>query len=62
MSDFILYIIVVVHPGGRFSSFYGCMRISCILRNLKDAATRPNVPFGTGGLKSLNLDISNLFI
>ena len=31
------------------------MRISRKLRNLKDAATRPNVPFGTGGHKSLNL-------
>ncbi len=35
------------------------MWISRKLRNLKDVTTRPNVPFGTGGHKSLNLGISN---
>jgi hypothetical protein len=39
----------------RFSPSDGCMRVSRKLRNLKDAATRPNVQFGTGGHKSLNL-------
>jgi hypothetical protein len=31
------------------------------LRNLKVAATRPNVPFGTGGHKSLNSGNKYLF-
>jgi hypothetical protein len=35
------------------------MTISRKLRNLKVAATRQNVPFGTGGQKSLNLDNNN---
>jgi len=56
LSDFILYIIVAAGFSLRFLPFDVCMRISRKLRNLKDAATRPNVPFGTGGYKSLNLD------
>ncbi|MHC4321227.1 MAG: hypothetical protein ACYST3_03020 [Planctomycetota bacterium] len=31
------------------------MNISCKLRNLKGAATRQNVPFGTGEHNSINL-------
>jgi len=38
------------------------MRISRKLRNLKDAATRPNVPFGAGGHKSLNLGFNTFII
>jgi len=40
---------VAVHLGGRFSSSDGYTLIFRKLRNLKDAATRPNVLFGTGG-------------
>jgi hypothetical protein len=32
----------------------GFMAIRRKLRNLKVAATRPNIPFGTGGRKSFN--------
>ncbi len=38
------------------------MKISRNLRNLKDAATSPNITFDTGGLKSLNLGFSWLAI
>jgi hypothetical protein len=50
------------------STFYYCITYFCFATMLfykiyeyqrsKDATTRPNVPFGTGGHKSLNLDIS----
>ena len=56
LSDFILYIIVAAGFSLRFSPFNWYMGISRKLRNLEVAATRPNVPFGTGGLKSPNLD------
>jgi hypothetical protein len=36
------------------------MKISRKLRNLKDAATSPNITSGTGGLKSLDLGFSRL--
>jgi hypothetical protein len=54
LSDFIFYFIVAAGFSLRFSTFDGCMLISRKSRNLKDAATRPNVPFGTGRHKSLN--------
>ena len=47
-----MYIIVAAGFSLRFSSFNECMRISHNLRNLKDAATRSNVPFGTAWYKS----------
>jgi hypothetical protein len=46
----------------RFSSSGEYMKISRNLRNLKDAATSPNITFDTGGLKSLNLGFSWLAI
>jgi len=49
LSHFILCIIVAARPGWRSSSFNGRMRrIHSKLRNLKDAATRPNVPVRYG--------------
>ncbi len=56
LSDFILYIIVAAGFSLRFSSSNMYMEISHKLRNLKVAATRPNVQFGMGGLKPLKLN------
>ncbi len=55
LSDFILNVNVAAGFSLRFLSPNGYMKILRKLRNLKVAATRPNVPFGTGGRKSLNL-------
>ena len=60
LNDFILYVIVAVGFSLRFSSSNGHMEIPYKLRNLKIAATRPNVQFGMGGLKSSNLDINQI--
>jgi hypothetical protein len=44
-----MYVNVAAGFSLRFLSSDEFMTISCKLRNLKVAATRPNVPFGTGG-------------
>ncbi len=48
-----IYLLKFVVAEG-FSLRDGFMVIRRKLRNLKVAATRPNIPFGTGGSKSFN--------
>jgi hypothetical protein len=54
IQNFILYNMVAAGFSLRFSTTNWCMRISHKLRNLKDAATRPNILFDTNMHKSFN--------
>jgi hypothetical protein len=58
MSENIFYLTVTAGLSLRFLSSNKFPTISRKLRNLQDAATRPNIPFGTGGHKLLNLGFS----